>query len=175
MLAVAASKDRMTLTSPSTHFLDTSKGLATIRAFGWARSSINEAIRLLDESQKPTYLLAMVQRWLLFVLQCIVACLAIMVVTLATQVPSNTSGFTGASLVALMTFGDILNFIIRWWTQLETSIGAVTRLKALTDKVPSEGCDDQTEPTPPEWPGKGNIEIQGVSASYQSVTTFFIV
>ena len=127
---------------------------------------MQKAFWLLDESQKPTYLLAMVQRWLLFILQCIVACLAILVVTLATQVPSNTSGFTGASLVALMTFGDILNFIIRWWTQLETSIGAVTRLKALSDKVPPEGCTDETQPTPPEWP-TGEININQTSASYQ--------
>ena len=109
----------------------------------------------------------MVQRWLLFVLQSMAACLAILVVTLATQIPSNTSGFTGASLVALMTFGDIVNFIIRWWTQLETSIGAVTRLKALNDKVPSEGYKDQTNPVPPEWPTQGSIEIRDVSASYQ--------
>jgi ABC-type multidrug transport system fused ATPase/permease subunit len=129
--------------------------------------SVRNAFELLDASQKPTYLLAMVQRWLLFVLQCIVACLAILVVTLATQIRSGTSGFTGASLVALMTFGDIINFIIRWWTQLETSIGAVTRLKALNDKVPSEGFKDKTEPVHQEWPAQGKVEIRDVSASYQ--------
>jgi len=121
---------------------------------------------LLDDSQKPTYLLAMVQRWLLFVLQCIVACLAILVITLATQIRSDTAGFTGASLVALMTFGDILNFIIRWWTQLETSIGAVSRLKALNDKIMPEDFNDKTKPVYQEWPAYGKIEIQNVSASY---------
>lgn len=128
---------------------------------------ISEAIRFLDDSQRPTYLLAMVQRWLLFVLHCIVACLAIIVVALATQTHSDTSGFTGASLVALMTFGDILNFIIRWWTQLETSIGAVTRLKALSDNVLPEGIKDETRPVHPNWPNKGGIELNDVSASYQ--------
>lgn len=92
--------------------------------------SIIEAFRHLDDSQELSHLLAMVQRWLLFVLQCISACLAILVVTLATQLRSNLPGLTGASLVALITFSDILSFIIRWWTQLETIIGAVTRLKS---------------------------------------------
>jgi len=110
----------------------------------------------------------MVQRWLLFVLQCVVAVVAVVVVTLATQVHSNTATFTGASLVALMTFGDVLNFIIRWWTQLETSIGAVTRLKSLSDKVPSESDLDDTEPVRPEWPMCGNVQIQDISASYYS-------
>jgi len=128
---------------------------------------VSEAFRLLDESQKPTYILAMVQRWLLFVLNCIVACIACLVVTLATQIPSDTAGFTGASLIALMTFGDGLNFIIRWWTQLETSIGAVTRLKALEDRILPEGFDDKTEPVSEEWPQHGSVEIKGISASYQ--------
>ncbi|KAK3386815.1 ABC transporter [Podospora didyma] len=149
-----------------THFIDTARGLATIRAFGWTQHSIDSSFRLLDESQKPNYLLAMVQRWLLFVLQCIVAVIAVFVVTLATQTRSETTGFTGASLVALMTFGEILNFIIRWWTQLETSIGAVTRLKSLGDKVPLEGSRDEAGPVPDEWPAYGRVEIRNVSASY---------
>src|SRR5690242_20096140 len=97
----------------STQFLDTARGLSTIRAFGWTSESITKALDLLDRSQIPTYLLAMVQRWLLFVLQCIVACLAVGVVALSTQTRSDTRGLTGASLVALMTFGDMLNYIIR--------------------------------------------------------------
>ncbi|KAK3311928.1 ABC transporter [Apodospora peruviana] len=149
-----------------THFLDTAKGLATIRAFGWKDDSTRAAFNKLDASQKPAYLLAMVQRWLLFVLLCIVAVLAILVVTLATQTTSQSTGFTGASLVSLMTFGDILNYIIRWWTQLETSIGAVTRLKALNDKVLPESFGDETQPVAPEWPARGVIEIEDVSASY---------
>lgn len=109
----------------------------------------------------------MARRWLLFVLQCVVAVLAIVVVTLATQISSGTAGFTGASLVALMTFGDTLNYIIRWWTQLETSIGAVTRLKSLSDNVPLESSGDETQPIEPEWPAHGNIKITDVSAAYQ--------
>ncbi|KAM7197970.1 P-loop containing nucleoside triphosphate hydrolase protein [Naviculisporaceae sp. PSN 640] len=155
-----------------THFLDTSRGLSTLRAFNFTSTWSERASELLDASQKPAYLLAMVQRWLLFVLQCVVALLAIMVVTLATQTAgsSSSTGFTGASLVALMTFGEILNFIIRWWTQLETSIGAVTRLKALGDKVPGEGKKDETKPLVEDqgrWPAMGRIEIQGVTAAYR--------
>ncbi|KAI8623501.1 ABC transporter [Xylariaceae sp. FL1651] len=152
-----------------TQFLDTSRGLATIRAFGWTRDRIRTALGLLDASQGPSYLLAMVQRWLQFVLQCVVALIAIMVVTLATQLHSHRAGFTGPSIVALMSFGDILNYIIRWWTQLETSVGAVTRIKSLSDIILPEGCHDETvESLPSEWPANGHIEIRDVSASYQN-------
>ena len=109
----------------------------------------------------------MARRWLLFVLQCIVALLAIVVVTLATQVHIGTTGFTGSSLVALMTLGDTLNYIIRWWTQLEISIGAVNRIKSLSDKVPLESFGDETEPLDLNWPAHGDMNITDVSAAYQ--------
>ncbi|KAL3424167.1 ABC transporter [Phlyctema vagabunda] len=151
-----------------THFLDTIKDVATFRAFGWVQEGININNTLLDTSQRPAYLLAMVQRWLGFALQTVVAFLAVAVVTLATQLRSNT-GLTGASLVTLMTFGDILNYIIRWWTQIETSIGAVSRLKNFSEKVKSESFEDEDVIPPTEWPLRGNIQISGVSASYDGI------
>lgn len=108
----------------------------------------------------------MVQRWLGFALQLVVAILAVAVVSLATQLRSST-GLTGASLVTLMTFGDILNYIIRWWTQIETSIGAVSRLKKFSEKVMPESQKGEDFVPPKEWPLRGSIEITGVSASYK--------
>lgn len=155
----------MTELRTSTHFLDTIRGVTTFRAFGWVQDGIDLNNRLLDTSQRPTYLLAMVQRWLGFTLQIIVAILAVVVVTLSTQLRSSTA-ITGASLVTLMTFGDVLRYIIRWWTQLETSIGAVGRLKSFSEKVKSESSDGEDVKPQREWPLRGAIEISGVSASY---------
>lgn len=109
----------------------------------------------------------MIQRWLAFTLQLVVAVLAVGVVTLATQLRSNTA-FTGASLVALMTFGDSLAHIIKFYTLLETSIGAVSRLKAFNENVKSENKEGEDMVPPREWPLQGAIEIDGVSAAYGS-------
>jgi len=155
----------VTDSSFSTNFLDTIKDVATFRAFGWVEHGIETNNRLLDASQRPTYLLYIVQRWLGFVLQLVVAVLAVAVVSLATQLRSST-GLTGASLVTLMTFGDILNYIIRWYTQIETSIGAVSRLKNFSEKIAPESLDGEDVIPPREWPAQGHIEIFGVSASY---------
>jgi ABC-type multidrug transport system fused ATPase/permease subunit len=149
----------------SSHFIDTIRGIVTIRAFDWVSKSIETNDHLLDTSQRPAYLLAMIQRWLGFMLQLIVAVLAILVVTLATQVGSNTA-ITGASLVMLMSFGEGLSYIVMMYTMLETSIGAVYRLKNFSDKVKSESLEGEDIALPPEWPVKGNISIKGVSASY---------
>ncbi|KAF2421108.1 ABC transporter [Tothia fuscella] len=150
-----------------THFIESMRGVVTFRAFGWVQMAIEINNSFLDASQKATYLLAMAQRWLGFVLQVIVAILAVSVVTLATQLRSG-SGLTGASLVTLMTFGDILAFIIRWFTQLETSISAVSRLKSFDEKVVSENVEGEDWMPPELWPLRGGINLTGVSASYDN-------
>lgn len=94
--------------------------------------------------------------------------LAVAVVTLATQLRTN-SAFAGASLVTLMTWGEALSTLIQYYTQVETSIGAVSRLKAFAENVVSENMDGEDLEPPEEWPTRGSIEIKGVSASYKWV------
>ena len=148
-----------------THFLDTMKGLASIRAFGWVDSEREVNNMLLDASQRPAYLLAMIQRWLAFTLNAVVTIMAVLVVTVATQVRSNTA-FTGASLVTIMSFGESLSDIIRAYTQLETSIGAVSRLKLFSENTKSENQPGEDVHPPKSWPEHGCIEIKDLSASY---------
>ena len=150
----------------SSQFIDTIKGVATIRALGWVNDVMALNNKLLDRSQRPAYLLAMIQRWLQFVLQLVAAALATIVVALATQLQSN-SAFAGASLVTLMTFGHSLSFLIRVYTVVETSIGAVSRLKTFSESVKPENLPGEDVLPPLEWPMRGSIEIKGVSASYE--------
>lgn len=152
------------LTTRSSHFIDTIKGIATIRAFGWVPENVRLNKAYLDTSQRPAYLLAIIQRWLGFVLRLIVALLAIAIVTLATQLGSNTA-FTGASLVTLMSFAEGLMYVITMYTLLETSIGAVARLKDFSEKVKPEGTGSETLIPPLSWP-RGAIKLDNVSATY---------
>lgn len=108
----------------------------------------------------------MIQRWLGLVLQLIVAGLAVVFVTLATQLRSN-SAFAGASLITLMSFGDQLSLLVQQYTNLETSIGAVSRLKTFSEKVTPENLAEENLIPPREWPVEGSIEINGISASYE--------
>lgn len=153
-----------------THFTDTLTSIATIRAFGWVDDCLNFNNRLLDDSQRPAYLLAMVQRWLNFSLDVVVSFLAALVVILATQIPSNTrTGFTGASLVTLMSFGSMISSFVRSYIEMEVSIGAVSRIKSFSEKVPSEDLPGEDLIPPKSWPCRGDIEIKAVSASYEEV------
>ncbi|KAI9148100.1 putative ABC multidrug transporter [Paramyrothecium foliicola] len=148
-----------------THFLDTTKGIVTLRAFGFINEDKAKNIALLNTSQRPAYLLTMIQQWLLVVLKLVVAVLAAILTALAVNLRSN-SGFTGASLITLMSFGDQLSEIVRNYTQLETSIGAIARLRAFHETVKPEDREGEVTFPPEEWPVQGKIELKGVSASY---------
>ncbi|KAJ5951885.1 uncharacterized protein N7479_010298 [Penicillium vulpinum] len=148
-----------------THFLDTIKGAATLRAFGWIENSVSVNNDHLDTSQRPAYQLSMIQRWLAFVLDMIVAIIALLVVTLITQLRPST-GFTGASLVSIMTLGKTLASLVQMYTLLETSIGAVSRLKSFSDKTVPEDLPGETNQPPTTWPLRGRIEVKNMSAAY---------
>jgi hypothetical protein len=97
----------------------------------------------------------------------VVSLLATLVVVLATQSKSITgTGFTGASLVSLMEFGANLAHAIQVYTLLETSMGAISRLKGFSEKVAPETLPEEDMAPPVSWPFGGAIEISKVSASY---------
>ncbi|KXH66664.1 hypothetical protein CSAL01_09388 [Colletotrichum salicis] len=77
------------------HFIDTLKGLATLRALEFISADITVNNNLLDTSQRPAYQLAIIQRWLQLALQLLVAGLATIVVTLAKQLRIPCSKQTG--------------------------------------------------------------------------------
>ncbi|RXG41608.1 hypothetical protein VDGE_02221 [Verticillium dahliae] len=149
-----------------THYLDTIKGISTFRAFGWMADHVTHNQQLLNTSQRPSYLLAMIQRWLSLTMEILVAIVAIIIVSLATQTEGN-SGFTGASLVTLMSLSDVITWLIRNYTLLETSIGAVSRIKSFSESVVTEKRENEDYQPPVEWPQAGTIELRDVSASYK--------
>ncbi|RSL67954.1 hypothetical protein CEP54_002991 [Fusarium duplospermum] len=126
-----------------THFLDTSRGIATIRALGSTGENIKHNFRLLNQSQRPMYLLSMVQRWLYLTLNVVVAVTA-----------------TALSL----------SDIVRFYAALETSIGAVARLRNFATKTGTEQVShDDAEPDE-LWPSKGDIEVRRVWATYDGAS-----
>lgn len=148
------------------HFLETLQGLTTIRAFGWQQSFKEQNMDLLDRSQKPFYLLFCVQRWLALVLDLIVAALAVLLMVMVVKLRDKLdAGLVALAFLNIMTFNQNLTAIVQMWTSLETSMGAIARLKAFGEHTPSEisVCND----TPPDsWPYYGKIQIENLCAAY---------
>lgn len=108
----------------------------------------------------------MIQEWLNLVLGLVVMSLAVMMVTLSVRLHSN-SAFAGASLYSLITLGENLTGIVLYWTRLETSIGAIARLKTFSQTVKPEDKEEEDVIPPEQWPEMGVVELKGVSACYE--------
>jgi ATP-binding cassette subfamily C (CFTR/MRP) protein 1 len=87
-----------------TQFIESLSGLATLRAFGW--QAANEALNneLLDDNQRPVYLLYMIQRWLTLVMDFISMGLALVVVGLSLKLRDSASVGTFSAFISLADF-----------------------------------------------------------------------
>ncbi|KAJ5674930.1 ABC transporter integral membrane type 1 [Penicillium maclennaniae] len=150
------------------HFLDTLNGLVTIRSFHWEAQYREQNAKLVNASQKPFYLLYAIQRWLELVIALCVAGFAIVLVGIAVATRGNLSaGFLGVALLNIVTFTENLQGLIMQWTVLETSIGAVSRIRHFERTVESEHQEHETIDPPVSWPDQGAIEFKDVVASYR--------
>jgi ABC-type multidrug transport system fused ATPase/permease subunit len=151
-----------------THFTETLSGGITIRAFGWDARFIQENHRRLNASQRPFYLLFCIQQWLSLVLDISVAGIAVMLVSFALLLPEGTTkGAIALSLFTLISFSFELTGLVMLWTTLETSLGAIARLKSFSTRTPKEDKDWERQSVPDGWPTKGAIKFDGVTASYR--------
>ena len=149
------------------HFAETIEGASTIRAFGWQESYMRANLEHLDRSQKPYYLMYCIQRWLNLVLQLIIGVIAIVVVALALNLTNTTSaGRLGISLSSVVNFNTLLSFFMTYWTSLETSLGAIARVKNFEKTTVPEDKEQEAFIPGDDWPRNGAIEFKNISASY---------
>lgn len=132
---------------------------------GFLPEEVQKNARLVDSSQRAAYLLLMIQEWLNLVLNLVVMVIAVVLTTLAVRLHSN-SGFAGASLYSLMSFGENLSGVVFFYTRLETSIGAIARLKNFNETVTPEDREEEDISLDERWPEHGTVELKGVSARY---------
>ncbi|KAH8664569.1 ABC transporter [Xylariales sp. PMI_506] len=154
------------------HFIESLHGLVTIRAFGWKDSYQSKNRRLLNTAQKPYYLLFCIQRWLVLVLDLVVAALAVLLVGMAVALRDRLdAGFLGLALVNMMDLSHALTDLVQQWTNLETSLGAIARIKGFKENTPSEAHPENESQLGANWPSHGALRFERVTASYSQEST----
>jgi len=126
---------------------------------------------LVDSSQKPFYLMGMIQKWLALILDLIIMVLAVLVVGIAVGLRDTISpGFTGVALTQIISFTKDLTTMILFWAQMETSISAVSRIRAFNEGTEQEGLAELERRTSSGvqdvWPAPGRVEIRDLTARY---------
>ncbi|KAH8646856.1 putative ABC transporter [Xylariales sp. PMI_506] len=152
------------------HFIESLHGLVTIRAFGWEAAYRDRARGLLGVAQKPYYLLLSVQRWLVLVLNLVVAGVTILLVGLGIALRDRVNpGTMGVALVMMTSLTQLIAELIQAWTLLETSLGAITRIKSFSENTPQEATSSAPGVVVGEqWPPSGSINFQSTCAKHES-------
>lgn len=150
-------------------------GVEHIRGFGWQQQTLKTSMALINDSQTPFYYMFTIQRWLYIVLTMTGSGMALIVSTMALYLTRTTSqASAGLGLINALSFTFSIIDFIQDWTKLETSLGAITRLKSFVEETPSESDDGRRAP-PSNWPPHGAVEFKDVSARYRYVTAKTLV
>ncbi|KAI1268251.1 ABC transporter [Xylariaceae sp. FL1019] len=151
-----------------TLFSESVTGAPTIRAFSWQGEYQYRNNRHVDTSQRPMYLQGCIQAWLAFVMNMIVAALTVVLIAIVVTWHDRFSpGSIGVSLTVVIGFSGVLSRAIVTWTKLESSLGALKRVKQFTDRTEREDANEENRDAPQGWPSAGKIDFEGVSASYR--------
>ena len=153
------------------HFAETMDGISSLRAFGWCEVFKAECNKRINQSQRPFYTLLCLQQWLTLVLNLVMAAMAVILVAIATCLRDQFSaGGMGVALNMVLSLNQILVEAIQAWTQLETSIGAVSRVHSFHKDTPCEDRAIEPQPLPlmsEEWPSEGAIACENLTVAYQ--------
>lgn len=153
-----------------THFLESVEGILSIRAFGWVDKFQEQSLEILKTSQAAYYTLQCVQCWLSVVLDLVMAVLVVLLVIIAVKTKrGNTADAAsmGVALTNVMTFSQVLMNLVTSWTQMETSLAAIARIKSFAEETKLEKTTSKFTQLPPGWPSVGHIEIKNLTAKYQ--------
>lgn len=101
----------------------------------------------------------------------ITAIAVVLVAVVVTWKDKFSAGNVGVSLVMVMTFNSVLMRLIKVWTTMESSIGAVARIKGFVADTDSEENGRHNAEVAQDWPAQGwpaqgSIEFKSLVASH---------
>ncbi|XP_064640179.1 multidrug resistance-associated protein 1-like [Lineus longissimus] len=150
------------------HFGETVTGATVIRAFGHQERFIQESHRRVDENQIAYYPNIVSNRWLAIRLELVATLVVLFAAIFAVLGRDHLSpGIVGLSITYALSVTQILNWMVRMSSELETNIVAVERIKEYSETETEAAwsiCDKKPKE---EWPPSGEIEFKDYSVRYR--------
>ncbi|KAM3551114.1 hypothetical protein MY1884_007891 [Beauveria asiatica] len=91
---------------------------------------------------------------------------AVLVAVVMTWKDKFSGGHVGVSLVMVMTFSSTLMRMMRTWTMMASSVGAITRVRHFVMETGSEEVAASTTEVAQDWPARGKIEFKDLVAAH---------
>ncbi|KAK9423707.1 putative ABC transporter domain-containing protein [Seiridium unicorne] len=124
-------------------------------------------LQALNFTSASADMLYSIQQCLGFVLDMVVTVLVVgLLATVVVLHDSFNSGDVGVALTMVMTFNSSLMMLIKNWTLIKTSVGAVSRVKDYATTTDPEENTTSLAPLPADWPSTGAIQLSGLVAGH---------
>ncbi|XP_060812927.1 ATP-binding cassette sub-family C member Sur isoform X1 [Bombus pascuorum] len=156
----------------TTHFSETLRGLATLRASKQENRFMEQAMKCLDVNTNAFLLLNSSSRWLGIALDylgaVIVGSATFAVLISAELYPDRvTPALVGLAINYTLLVPIYLNWVVKFTAETEMYFGSVARISTYR-YAPTENYQQNDFHVPDSWPGKGEIIFENVSLRYVS-------
>ncbi|RUS22445.1 multidrug resistance-associated protein 3 [Endogone sp. FLAS-F59071] len=156
------------------HFSESLGGISTIKAYSKVQSFINENVRKIDDNQKAFYHWMVANRWQANTNQMVqsrsqfLSAFVAFGASIFAVVSRDTlsAGLVGLALSYAITVQQNVLQIVQGYTNLETNIVAVERVKEYVE-LPTEAAEETDFSLPESWPAFGEIEFKNYMTRYR--------
>ncbi|KAI1318942.1 hypothetical protein EDD11_005376 [Mortierella claussenii] len=153
------------------HFQETLGGISTIRAYRQQGRFIQGNEFRLDQNLRAYYPGIAGNRWLAFRLETLSSTIIfgsafLSVVSLSRNLDVDP-GLVGLSLTYAMSITQTLNWMVRQYTEIESNIVSVERLKEYVELKPEAPEIIEDHRPPQDWPAEGRVEFVDYETRYR--------
>lgn len=146
---------------------EVSHGLEHFRCMGLSKQYMDKGFELLDGLQQISYAMLHLRSWLTVYIHLVMSAMMISATLAAIFMRDYISpaGVGIAFFLGQCSSTELQNFF-QYCSSLEGSILEMARLRAFMTGTPPE-VDLATEEVEPDWPQRGDISFEAVSATYE--------
>jgi ABC-type multidrug transport system fused ATPase/permease subunit len=157
------------------HFKETLMGLVVIRAFDKREWFLQDFFQKLSHSQRMFYGHYMLNRWFSTRVPIIAGTISVSTllgIAYATHAQWVTPGLAGLVTIYALTFWGQLNWAIRIFSDIESRMTSVERLKFYST-IPPEKIKGAGQ-APDNWPSRGEVAVENLQARYAEHLPFVL-
>ena len=90
------------------------------------------------------------------------AMIAILMIIVVSKRDSIDPGLVGLGLLSTISLNSALTELVKQWTNLETSIGAISRIFDFVQTTVSEHKPQESDIVTSQWPEKGDVRFRRI-------------
>ncbi|KAI7862036.1 P-loop containing nucleoside triphosphate hydrolase protein [Spinellus fusiger] len=148
------------------HFTETIVGVVTIRAFGVTQQFLQDMVRLMDNSVRPSFHTWIANRWVsvrFAALSAVINMVAGFIVLISLD--RMDAALAGFCFSFILMYSNQIFWMIRRYTSMEMNFNSVERVVEFMEMEQEAPSITNVRP-PANWPTRGEIEVRHLEVRY---------